>query len=101
MRTSGSALSTLPLRFEDTWRAGLGANYRLDERRKLRLGTAWDLSPVRDEFRTPRLPDEDRAWAAAGFEWKLGDKTAVLLSGLPADEAQPRARRGRAWMLDW
>jgi long-chain fatty acid transport protein len=76
-RTDGTALSSVPLRFKDTWRAGLGLNYRLDDRRILRLGTAWDVSPVRDEFRTPRLPDEDRAWAAAGFEWKLGQKTAI------------------------
>lgn len=77
VRTDGSALSTVPLQFEDTWRAGLGLTYRLKEGRKLRVGAAYDLSPVQDEFRTPRLPDEDRVWAAAGFEWKLSEK-AIL-----------------------
>jgi long-chain fatty acid transport protein len=77
VRTNGSALSTVPLHFEDTWRAGLGLTCRLDDRKKLRLGAAYDLSPVQDDFRTPRLPDEDRVWAAAGFEWKLGEKTAL------------------------
>jgi long-chain fatty acid transport protein len=77
VRTDGSALSTVPLHFDDTWRAGLGVNCRLDDRKKLRLGAAYDLSPVQDAFRTPRLPDEDRVWAAAGLEWKLGEKGAL------------------------
>jgi long-chain fatty acid transport protein len=77
VRSSGSALSTVPLRFEDTWRAGVGVNYRLDPKWKLRVGTAYDRSPVQDAYRTPRLPDQDRTWAAAGFEWKIGERAAV------------------------
>lgn len=69
--------SSLPLEFEDTWRAGLGFNYRLNESWMLRLGTAYDKAPVQDEFRTPRLPDTDRIWAAGGFEWKINEKLRV------------------------
>jgi long-chain fatty acid transport protein len=46
---------------------------------KLRLGTAYDTSPVQDLYRTPRLPDTDRIWAAAGFEFKVGEKGALDL----------------------
>ena len=42
----------------------------------LRLGLAYDKAPVQDEYRTPRLPDNDRVWTAAGFEYKLGEKGA-------------------------
>jgi long-chain fatty acid transport protein len=76
-RADGSALSTVPLRFESTWRAGLGANVKLNDTWTLRLGTAYDKAPVQDEFRTPRLPDNARIWAAAGFEWKLSQKARV------------------------
>jgi long-chain fatty acid transport protein len=76
-REDGSALSSVPLMFEDTWRAGLGLNYRLNDAWKLRLGTAYDKAPVQDEFRTPRLPDSNRVWAAGGFEWKLSQKARV------------------------
>ena len=31
---------------------------------------------MQDEYRTPRLPDNDRVWTAAGFEYKLGEKGA-------------------------
>jgi long-chain fatty acid transport protein len=89
-RADGAALSSVPLRFEDTWRAGLGLNYGLNETWLVRLGTAYDKTPVQDEFRTPRLPDTDRIWAAAGFQWRLS-KTATIDLGyahLFLDEAE-------------
>jgi long-chain fatty acid transport protein len=76
-RPDGSTLSTVPLRFEDTWRAGLGVNYRLNDGFTLRLGTAYDKSPVQDAYRTPRLPDEDRVWASAGFQYRFGKTQAI------------------------
>jgi long-chain fatty acid transport protein len=72
-RESGAEVTTTPLNFENTWRAGLGLNYQWSERLKVRLGTAYDKAPVTDEFRTPRLPDTDRVWAAAGLQWKMGN----------------------------
>jgi long-chain fatty acid transport protein len=77
VRPDGSELSSVPLRFENSWRAGLGLGFQLDERWKLRLGTAFDRTPVQDQYRTPRLPDQDRVWAAGGFEWKVGEKGAI------------------------
>jgi long-chain fatty acid transport protein len=69
--------SSVTLKFENTWRAGLGANFKLNDAWKLRLGTAYDTAPVQDEFRTPRLPDTDRIWAAGGFEWTLSQKAKI------------------------
>jgi long-chain fatty acid transport protein len=78
-RTGGSELSSVPLKFEDSWRAGLGLGFQLSEPFKLRLGTAYDRTPVQDRYRTPRLPDQDRVWATAGFELKVGEKGAIDL----------------------
>jgi long-chain fatty acid transport protein len=75
-RTDGTVLTSMPMRYVDTWRAGLGFNYAIDDAWTLRLGTAYDKSPVQDAYRTPRLPDEDRIWAAAGFQLRFG-KSAV------------------------
>jgi long-chain fatty acid transport protein len=77
VRADDSALSSVPLQFQDTWRAGLGFNYRFNDAWMLRLGTAYDKAPVLDQYRTPRLPDNNRVWAAAGFEWKLSQKARV------------------------
>ena len=74
---SGQTLSTLELHFKDSWRVGLGANYQLTPQWKLRGGIAFDKSPVRDGFRTPRLPDEDRTWIAAGAQWAVTPSLAL------------------------
>jgi long-chain fatty acid transport protein len=74
---TGTAVSSLNLRFEDTWRAGVGLNFLLNDAWKIRVGTAYDKSPVQHEFRTPRLPDNDRVWLAGGFEWKLNEKSRL------------------------
>ncbi|MGE0453524.1 MAG: OmpP1/FadL family transporter [Vicinamibacteria bacterium] len=78
-RADGSALSSVPLNFEDTWRVGLGFNYLANDAWTLRLGTAYDKAPVQDQYRTPRLPDNGRIWAAGGFQYKLGKKAAIDL----------------------
>lgn len=74
---AAGCLSTVPLTFQDTWRAGLGANLKVNDKWTLRLGTAYDKAPVQDQFRTPRLPDNNRVWTAAGFEWKLSKQATV------------------------
>jgi long-chain fatty acid transport protein len=79
VRSGGSELTTVPLKFEDTWRVGGGAGYWLNDTLKLRAGVAYDVTPVQDRHRTPRLPDEDRTWVAAGFQYKLGGRSALDL----------------------
>lgn len=74
---SGQTLSTLALHFKNSWRVGLGANYQLTPQWKLRGGIAYDTTPVRDGFRTPRLPDEDRTWVAGGAQWAVTPTTAL------------------------
>jgi long-chain fatty acid transport protein len=68
--TSGAAaghpVSNVALNFRNTWRAGTGVEYQLNPLWLLRGGIAYDRSPVQDQFRTPRLPDNDRKWLAAG-----------------------------------
>ncbi|MGZ8269331.1 MAG: OmpP1/FadL family transporter, partial [Burkholderiales bacterium] len=58
-------------RWKDTWRYSAGANYRINDRMKLRMGVAYDETPTNDETRTPRLPDQDRTWVAAGLQYRI------------------------------
>lgn len=78
-RRNGTPLASTPLQFEDTFRVGLGANYQVTEPLKVRLGLAYDKTPVRDRYRTPRLPDEDRFWVAGGVQWAFTRQLAVDL----------------------
>jgi long-chain fatty acid transport protein len=68
---AGSTLTTLPFRWKDTWRIGVGANYRVNDRLKIRMGVAFDETPTQDATRTPRLPDQDRRWVAAGVQYRI------------------------------
>lgn len=63
---TGRTLSSTPLNFKNTWRAGLGAEYQVNQPWMIRAGIAYDKAPVQDEFRTPRLPDNDRTWLSVG-----------------------------------
>jgi long-chain fatty acid transport protein len=66
----GSTLTTLPFLWDDTWRFGVGANYKMSDQMKFRFGVAFDKSPTNDLTRTPRLPDQDRTWLAFGLQYK-------------------------------
>jgi long-chain fatty acid transport protein len=59
--------------WQDTFFVALGANYQLTDSFRLRGGVAFDKSPVKDDFRTARLPDEDRFWVALGGTWEMSD----------------------------
>lgn len=74
---AGAALANTPENWQVAWRAGLGASYRADDRMTWRFGVAFDETPVPDAFRTPRIPDEDRAWLALGGQYRLTDKSSV------------------------
>lgn len=66
---AGLPVASTPLNFRNSWRAGLGAEQKLTAKWLVRAGIAYDRSPVQDEFRTPRLPDDDRRWLAAGVRF--------------------------------
>ncbi|MCC6534612.1 MAG: outer membrane protein transport protein [Burkholderiales bacterium] len=69
----GAALpgGTLPTNWKDTWRIGIGANYKPSAALKLRMGVAYDPTPTNDTDRTARLPDEDRVWLALGLQYAV------------------------------
>lgn len=67
---AGATLTSLQFNWKDTLRVGVGANYKLDNRTKLRFGLAFDPTPTNDIDRTPRLPDQDRTWIAFGVQYK-------------------------------
>jgi long-chain fatty acid transport protein len=74
---AGTTLTTLQFQWDDTWRYGLGANYKMSPQTKLRFGLAFDETPTNDTYRTPRLPDQDRTWVALGVQYKPS-KTGIL-----------------------
>jgi long-chain fatty acid transport protein len=73
IRLSDGAVLSEAHAWRDTWRVGLGGEYARGPW-TLRLGTAWDQSPVPDAaHRYPRLPDSDRTWGSLGLGYRRGD----------------------------
>ena len=66
----GGVLSTFNLLFRNTYRAGLGVNYDLNQAWMLKGGVAYDKSPVTDATRTAFLPDNNRTWLSVGAKWR-------------------------------
>lgn len=56
--------------WRNTYRISAALNYRYNDMLKLRGGIAYDQSPVRHAFRTPRVPDANRTWLAIGAQYK-------------------------------
>lgn len=56
--------------WEDSWFFALGATFKATDQLTLRGGVAYDQSPVKDQLRTPRIPDEDRYWLSLGLGWQ-------------------------------
>ena len=74
---SGRVLDTFEFEFKDTYRIGIGANYKLRNDFTLKLGVAYDKSPVSDQFRTVTLPDNDRTWLAIGGKYQASKQMTL------------------------
>jgi long-chain fatty acid transport protein len=60
--------------WDDAMRYSLGVHYRYDDALTLRVGVAYDETPVPSaERRTPRVPDADRTWIAIGASYRPWD----------------------------
>ncbi len=69
---SGGPLSPpTPENFKNTWRVGVGAVHRYDDAWSIKMGLAFDQTPVNDTDRTARLPDNNRLWLSVGGQYKL------------------------------
>lgn len=71
---------TLPFEYDDGWYFSFGGEYDVNEQVSVRAGIGYEISPVTDAVRTPRLPDNNRMWYSAGATVKN-----ILVPNLSAD----------------
>ncbi len=69
--------STKQEQWDNNMRYGLGLTYTHSDKWTFRGGIAYDESPISDEFRTPRIPGEDRKWVAVGASYKYSDNLTI------------------------
>ena len=68
--------------WDDSIFVALGVSYKPQavEGLSLRLGLAYDQTPIPDDTRTPRIPGNDRYWVSIGAGYKPFDWAEVTLS---------------------
>lgn len=74
---NGAADNVTPEQWRDTLRLAVAVNYNYSDALKLRAGIAYDPTPVKDQFRTPRIPDSDRTWLSLGAQYKLTPRDSI------------------------
>jgi long-chain fatty acid transport protein len=78
LRPNGATLKNTPENWENAMRYALGASWQVNNGVKLRAGAALDKTMVTDDARrTPRLPDGDRTWLAAGAKFDVTNSISV------------------------
>ncbi len=70
--SNGSLLSSEVFNYENSWRFAWGAAYKASDRAKVKFGIAYDRTPVRNDYRSPRVPDNNRLWLSLGGQWNAG-----------------------------
>ncbi len=76
-RSSGALLSNTDENWDNSMRYSIGANYHYSDAIKLRAGLAYDGEAVNDDFRTARIPGNDRKWVALGANWTASPNSSV------------------------
>jgi long-chain fatty acid transport protein len=76
-RSNGTLLTKEVLNWDDTWRVAFGGAYKYSDQWKAKFGLAYDESPVSDQFRLARLPDNDRIWLSLGGQYKPTKDSAL------------------------
>jgi long-chain fatty acid transport protein len=64
----------LPFEWNDGWFLSFGGEFDVTERLALRAGIGYEFSPLDDENRSYRLPDNDRLWLSAGASFQASDR---------------------------
>ena len=88
--------------WENTMRYSLGMNYHYSDALKLRAGVAYDQEAIRDQYRTARIPGNDRKWLSLGANWKTSPNSAfdigyshLFISDAKISDKQNAAALGR------
>jgi long-chain fatty acid transport protein len=73
---SGASDNVTTLNWNDSTRISLGATFQPENGNlTYRFGIALDETPIpSNDYRTPRIPGEDRLWVALGLGYKMSDR---------------------------
>ncbi|MBV8914813.1 MAG: transporter [Acetobacteraceae bacterium] len=70
-RSNGAPIGSTPEHYHNSPFVALGATYQVNPNLVLRVGTAFDKTPVSNVYRTARIPDQDRYWLSVGASYQI------------------------------
>jgi long-chain fatty acid transport protein len=79
VRPVGTLGVPLPFEWRDGFFVSVGAEYQWSPTLSLRAGVGFEQSPITDDVRGTRLPDNDRLWAGIGASYNWSDRLAFDL----------------------
>jgi long-chain fatty acid transport protein len=68
--TVGGAPLAFPFNYRDGWFYSIGGEYVLNPAWTVRAGIGFEQTPISDNVRTTRIPDNDRMWYSVGATYK-------------------------------
>lgn len=99
---TGSTLAVTAQNWENTMRYSVGVNYHYSDAVKLRAGLAYDEEAIKDEFRTARIPGNDRKWVSLGASYVMSPTSKfdigyahLFISDASIDDNQITSGNGR------
>lgn len=75
-----AGLAQLPFGYKDGWFFSLGGEYKATKELTLRTGIGYEISPVNDQVRSTRLPDNDRIWLSLGASYEITERFSLNAS---------------------
>ncbi len=74
---NGSIISQVEEKWSASYRIALGIKYQLSNQLILRTGIAHDQTPIDDQYRTSRIPGDDRDWLSFGASYLLNKNMSI------------------------
>ncbi len=71
-QATGALITSETFNYDNSWRLAWGAAYKATDSVKLKFGIAYDRTPVSNDDRSARVPDNDRVWFSLGGQWNAG-----------------------------
>jgi len=66
---NGAVVSMVEEKWDDSYRIALGMKYQYNNQWIFRSGVAHDETPIDDDYRTSRIPGDDRTWLSFGASY--------------------------------
>jgi len=65
------------LNFNNSYRIALGAHYTVNDHWGMKMGLAYEKSPVNNDNRIIRIPDADRYWLSVGAKYQYNKRLLI------------------------